>query len=416
MQQSMREPAPQFGVWQSEWMQPAAERSAEHEREQRLVAQARAGSDWALAALETRYQPLVVRYLAHLTGSPEHARPLTDEIFVRMERHLYGPQGLAQARLWLLRATTDAGLAHLRNWRAARPARMPAPTLMRRGASRPVAPTLPRAVAPTADERDHRPDHSPNHSAEEMQTALGSADPREALRQRLVRTVLAELPPDDARCLALHLVAGLSHIDVAQVMDLAPATARERIIHGVQLFAMRYDDALDALGMPPGFVTGFAPGSAEALAARERPAPTSQVADHVYEGARTLVRRSEPNLIPALPRREHEGSSVSAVPVTTHQALLPRRVPADSAPTGATQVGKAPASAPPAASAATTVIPGLPPRPLPITSPRGADHSGPRLPTSGSVVHVPVVSGGSRRPAAPAVPSVPVRSPAVSRR
>jgi hypothetical protein len=45
-------------------------------------------------------------------------------------------------------------------------------------------------------------------------------DPREAFRRRLVRAVLAELPMEDARCVALHLVAGLNQAEVARTLGV----------------------------------------------------------------------------------------------------------------------------------------------------------------------------------------------------
>src|SRR5215831_19945144 len=87
---------------------------AEQEREMRLVVQARAGADWALAALVARYQPPVTRYLTRLTGDADIARALAEHIFLRMDRRLRGPHGGHQLRLWLLRACTEAGLEAVR--------------------------------------------------------------------------------------------------------------------------------------------------------------------------------------------------------------------------------------------------------------------------------------------------------------
>ena len=75
--------------------------------ETRLVEQARAGADWALGALIARYQPLLVRYLARLTGYSEGLAPLVEDIFVRMERRIQGPRGGDHLRLWLLRAASS---------------------------------------------------------------------------------------------------------------------------------------------------------------------------------------------------------------------------------------------------------------------------------------------------------------------
>ena len=50
-------------AWQDMSPFPTPRMDAEEEREMRLAAQARAGAEWALAALIARYQPPVLRYL-----------------------------------------------------------------------------------------------------------------------------------------------------------------------------------------------------------------------------------------------------------------------------------------------------------------------------------------------------------------
>jgi hypothetical protein len=74
--------------------------------------------------------------------------------------------------------------------------------------------------------------------------------PREELRHRLIRAVLAELPYGDAQCLALHLVAGLNQTEVATALGIRPSAARHRIVQGLQMFAHRYDAAITSLGVP----------------------------------------------------------------------------------------------------------------------------------------------------------------------
>ncbi len=81
-------------------------------------------------------------------------------------------------------------------------------------------------------------------------------DPREALRHRMVRAVLAELPYGDAQCLALHLVAGLNQAEVALALGITASATRRRIVHGLTLFAQRYDAAVASLGLGLDF---FAP-------------------------------------------------------------------------------------------------------------------------------------------------------------
>ncbi len=248
---------------------------AEGERERRLAAQARAGAEWALTALIARYQPTVVRYLTRLCGNQAQARRLAERIFQRMERRLHGPHGAENLRLWLLRASTEAGLDALR-----RPNGAPIPRLttsgvagllteesgqdtsgflqsgLRRlrqatgGPSRQARPLVwaedPAAQASAAASGEPARPSSESH----LDETLDRLDPRDALRHRLVRVTLAELPYGDAQCLALHLVAGLNQAEVAKALGITNSAARKRMVHGLALFSERYALAVQSLGLP----------------------------------------------------------------------------------------------------------------------------------------------------------------------
>ncbi len=246
---------------------------AEQERELRLAAQARAGADWALAALVARYQPPVTRYLTRLTGDADLARTLAEHIFLRMDRRLRGPHGGHQLRLWLLRSCTEAGLDAVRRPRRAAPARLESPQTAgllagrvgegaagrlragweaiaeatgttRRQVRKLIWSTHPEDGAAARMAREHD-----TSSAPEDEPFL-SQDPLEALRFRLMRAVLAELPYGDAQCLALHLVAGLNQAEVARALGITQSATRRRIVHGLQLFSQRYEAAAASLGLP----------------------------------------------------------------------------------------------------------------------------------------------------------------------
>lgn len=241
---------------------------SERERERRLASQARAGADWALTALVARYQPTVVRYLTRLTGNQDHASGMAEHIFQRMERRLHGPQGADNLRLWLLRASTEAGLDALR-----KPNSAPIPRLAgaavagllgqetTAGAPGFIQQSLRRLrKANHSTDRQARPlvwndpEHTYSPTQEEhsahVDEELDRLDPREALRHRLVRVTLAELPYGDAQCLALHLVAGLNQAEVAKALGITNSAARKRMVHGLALFSDRYTTAVQSLGLP----------------------------------------------------------------------------------------------------------------------------------------------------------------------
>lgn len=274
-------------VWQDMSPFPTPRMDAEEERELRLAAQARAGAEWALAALIARYQPPVVRYLARLTGDAPQSHTMAQLIFVRMERRVRGPHGGEHLRLWLLRAATETGLDALRHPKRARQSRLNAPPgprgllmdglpgsasdRLRAGLDKiaEITGSTRRQVrqliwnsgdTATHDEKPHTQTngmHGANGASGEAKTAAAAVDPeidtmtpREELRHRLIRAVLAELPYGDAQCLALHLVAGLNQTEVAMALGIRPSAARHRIVQGLQMFAHRYDAAITSLGVP----------------------------------------------------------------------------------------------------------------------------------------------------------------------
>ncbi|HEU0027638.1 MAG TPA: hypothetical protein VFQ25_11030 [Ktedonobacterales bacterium] len=268
-------------VWRDSFP-PASEQAldAETERERRLAAQARAGADWALTALIARYQPAVTRYLTRLCGDHGHARELAERVFERMERRLHGPHGAENLRLWLLRASTEAGLETLRHPRPGqRPPRLDAarvagllpqesgaaPQRTLRGGigrlrnvvgsvnrqARPLVWQTPDAPPrPAANQSE--PERVPTEATEPNpgDDTPDILDPREALRHRLVRLTLAELPYGDAQCLALHLVAGLNQAEVARALGITGSAARKRIVHGLAQFSQSYQAAVQSLGLP----------------------------------------------------------------------------------------------------------------------------------------------------------------------
>ena len=278
-------------VWQDIPPLPGARLDPDEEQELRLVAQARLGADWALEALIARYQPPVTRYLVRLTGDAEGIAALAERVFLRMERRVRGPQGGEHLRLWLLRACTEIGLDTLRRPHSARPQQLgtsqPAALLTARtgvaaqrlraglGKLAEVTGTTSRQVrqliwSEPTDGSEPRPRerHQPADTRAADASPMGGAaaedalDPRDALRHRLVRAVLAELPYGDAQCLALHLVAGLNQAEVASALGIRASAARRHIVQGLQVFGHRYETALTTMGVPIEFA--YSNGSEEA--------------------------------------------------------------------------------------------------------------------------------------------------------
>ncbi len=299
---------------------------AEAERERRLAAQARAGADWALTALIARYQPTVTRYLTRLCGDQGRARELAERVFQRMERRLHGPHGAENLRLWLLRSSTEAGLEALR-----RPQRAQAPRLgatqvagllsaesssgsesvLRGGISRlrNVVGAVSRQARPLVWQEtsatSHAPIAGPGEQSREavelgpVDESLDTIDPREALRHRLIRMTLADLPYGDAQCLALHLVAGLNQAEVARALGITSSAARKRIVQGLSQFSERYQAAVLSLGLPQELGYGDSlPKRFEEAAPAAEPEPEPVIVSASPEDMVTGLGEPAPSTIP----------------------------------------------------------------------------------------------------------------------
>ena len=281
-------------AWQDMFAGSTARIDAEYEQELHLADQARLGADWALGALIARYQPTVTRYLTRLTGSPPRAQQLSEQIFLRMERRLHGPHGGQHLRLWLLRACTESGLDELR-----RPHRTAPHDQLATSRPQKLLPDVDRSIEPGPSGRTDRirsglealadktgttrrqlrqmiwADQPENRLAEHRsdRAATGRSgiwddanvpsyedeevlQPHEALRYRMIRAVLAELPYGDSQCLALHLVANLNQAEVARALGITASATRRRIVEGLQLFAQRYEAATASLGIAIGALDG----------------------------------------------------------------------------------------------------------------------------------------------------------------
>jgi RNA polymerase sigma factor (sigma-70 family) len=253
-------------IWRDARAPATGEIDPERELELRLITHVHAGAAWALSSLVARYQPPVVRYLIRLTGDPERAHALAEQVFVRMARRLRGPHRGEHLRLWLLRTATEVGLDVLRRPASNRPAQLAAPARapallpgqVRKG---PVARML-HAIGGRSQTRNAQRPVPPTQEFVWSGSSAGQTghaqmaetlSPREQVRHRLIRAVLAELTYSEAQCLALHLVAGLNQTEVALALGMTAPVARRRIVQGLQIFGRRYEATLASLGLPRDF-------------------------------------------------------------------------------------------------------------------------------------------------------------------
>lgn len=79
-----------------------------------LVERARAGDEAAFARLVARCYDRVYRWALGRTGDPDEADDVTQDVLVRMHRHLGGYRGRAQFTTWLYQITRNAAIDRAR--------------------------------------------------------------------------------------------------------------------------------------------------------------------------------------------------------------------------------------------------------------------------------------------------------------
>lgn len=172
----------------------------------------RALSEAAFAELLERTQLLVYHVLRHLLGNDEEARDCTQEVFVsawlatqRQSPPFTETGTLEQRRGWLMHAAYHQAITILRRRRVIRWQSL---------------------------------DDMPSGEEEPMEWAVAE---REAMpfEEQIVageeaHSLLASLDPQDAACLVLKLLQDYSAVEMAQILDITPDTARKRLSRAVQ--------------------------------------------------------------------------------------------------------------------------------------------------------------------------------------
>lgn len=152
-----------------------------------------------LAQLYQRYKGAVFGYLYRMTGSAEDAEDLTQETFYQAILSLHRFRGEASVLTWLLKVARNVYLKHLRKRRRE-------PLL-----GDPTSPTDLAGVALAA-----KADPAPG-----PELALLIGEERE-----LVAQALAALPEQYRTALVLREVQGLSHAEIAAVLEKTEPTVR----------------------------------------------------------------------------------------------------------------------------------------------------------------------------------------------
>ena len=165
------------------------------------------GDTAAFDLLVLRYQQTIFRLAHRMTRNAEDARDLAQEAFVQAYRSLAGFQGQSSFSTWLYRIAMNLCLNHLKSSRREDPIEVD-------GA--------------LADDRD---DSLATLIADERDRALAAA--------------IEQLPPQQRATLTLRVYQGLSHREIAEVLDCAEGTAKANYFHAIRSLQKRLEPFRD---------------------------------------------------------------------------------------------------------------------------------------------------------------------------
>jgi RNA polymerase sigma-70 factor (ECF subfamily) len=154
------------------------------------------GETVAFELLVRRYQQTIFRLAQRMTRNAEDARDLAQDTFVQAYKSLAGFQGQSGFSTWLYRIAVNLCLNHLKSSRREDPAEVD---------------------ATVADGRED---------------ALAVLLVNE--RDRALAAAIDQLPPQQRATLTLRVYQGLSHREIAEVLECAEGTAKANYFHAIQ--------------------------------------------------------------------------------------------------------------------------------------------------------------------------------------
>ncbi len=154
------------------------------------------GDTAAFALLVRRYQQSIFRLAQRMTRNAEDAKDLAQDAFVQAYRSLASFHGGSSFSTWLYRIAVNLCLNHLKGSRREEPV-----------------------------EADS---NLPDRRADSLATLLV------AERDRALAAAIQELPPQQRATLTLRVYEGLSHREIATMLDCAEGTAKANYFHAIR--------------------------------------------------------------------------------------------------------------------------------------------------------------------------------------
>jgi len=166
--------------------------------EQKLITLAQQGDQSAFEQLLERYEKPVYHQALRLTGNPEDAADVTQEVFIKVWRSLPSFRRESGFSTWLHRLTDNAAIDLIRREKK------------RRGDS--SLDDEEGGALPPAD-----PAPTPQQTVEQKEL------------QQAVADGLAQLSEEHRQVLVMREINGLSYEEIGQALDLSPGTVKSRL-------------------------------------------------------------------------------------------------------------------------------------------------------------------------------------------
>lgn len=165
-----------------------------------LVERHRCGDVRAFNEVYARFEEMVYNLAFRLSGNYEEAADLTQEIFLRVYRHLGSFGGRSSLKTWIFRIAVNHCRDRLSRWRPL---------------TQPIGDDVGEGEVAYAD---------PSRGPEELAVAADEG--------RRVAEGLARLPPAFREAVVLRDIEGLSYEEIADVLGVRIGTVRSRIARG----------------------------------------------------------------------------------------------------------------------------------------------------------------------------------------
>lgn len=166
--------------------------------EQKLIALAQQGDPSAFEQLLDRYQKTVYHQAFRLLNNAEDAADVTQEVFIKVWKHLPSFRGESGFATWLYKLTDNAAI-----------------DLIRREKKRQGDSSLDDEESSAFFPADPAP--TPHQAAEQKEL------------KQAVAEGLQQLSEEHRRILVMREINGLSYEEIGEILDLSPGTVKSRL-------------------------------------------------------------------------------------------------------------------------------------------------------------------------------------------